>query len=183
MLRSSSRTSTKTGVAPVCTITFAVAGQVIGEVTTSSSGPTPSATSERCRAAVPDASARTCSTSRNSAIRRSSSAARGPLVSQPERRVSVTSAISSSPIAGGWKPSRVFLLDESFDIDRLEANHPLGACRALQRLVAAAADGEDGARAVGAASQLPEAVARAAVDADPADSLLGKGLLHACHLA
>ena len=36
MFRSPSRTSTKTGVAPVWTITFAVAGQVIGVVITSS---------------------------------------------------------------------------------------------------------------------------------------------------
>ncbi len=48
MFRSPSRTSTKTGVAPVWTITFAVAGQVIGVVITSSPGPTPSATSARC---------------------------------------------------------------------------------------------------------------------------------------
>ena len=40
-------------------------------------------------------------------MRRSSSAARGPVVSQPERSVSATAAISSSPIAGGWKPSGV----------------------------------------------------------------------------
>ena len=39
MFRSSSRTSAKTGVAPVWTITFAVAGQVIGVVITSSPGP------------------------------------------------------------------------------------------------------------------------------------------------
>ena len=41
MLRSPSRTSQKTGVAPQCSITFAVAGQVIGLVITSSPGPTP----------------------------------------------------------------------------------------------------------------------------------------------
>src|SRR5438132_8647837 len=183
MFRSSSRTSTKTGVAPVCTITFAVAGQVIGEVTTSSPGPTPSATRERCNAAVPDASASTCSASRNSVIRRSSSAARGPLVSQPDRRVSVTSAISSSPIAGGWKPSMVCLLDESLDIHGLEANHRLGPSRTLQCLLAALAHGQDSACAVGATSQLSEAVAGAAIDADPTDSLPREGLLHAGHLA
>ena len=44
MLRSSGRTSTKTGGAPQCSITFAVAGQVIGVVITSSPGPTPRAT-------------------------------------------------------------------------------------------------------------------------------------------
>ena len=64
MLRSPSRTSTNTGVAPVWTITFAVAGQVIGVVITSSPGPMPSATRLRCMAAVPDATASTCSASR-----------------------------------------------------------------------------------------------------------------------
>ena len=43
IVRSPSCTSTKTGVAPVWTITFAVAGHVIGVVITSSPGPTPSA--------------------------------------------------------------------------------------------------------------------------------------------
>ena len=107
MLRSPARTSTKTGVAPVWTITFAVAGQVIGVVITSSPGSTPSATSARCIAAVPDATASTCFASRYSAIRSSSNAAFGPVVSQPERSVSATASISSSPIAGGWKPSGV----------------------------------------------------------------------------
>ena len=48
----------------VWTITFAVAGQVIGVVITSSPGPIPSATSARCIAAVPEATASTCSASR-----------------------------------------------------------------------------------------------------------------------
>ena len=39
MFRSESRTSTKTGRAPQWTITFAVAGHVIGVVITSSPGP------------------------------------------------------------------------------------------------------------------------------------------------
>ena len=37
-------------------------------------------------------------------MRSSSCAARGPVVSQPERSVSATASISSSPIEGGWKP-------------------------------------------------------------------------------
>ena len=64
MLRSSSRTSQKTGVAPQCSITFAVAGHVIGLVITSSPGPTPTASSARCIAAVPEETASTCSASR-----------------------------------------------------------------------------------------------------------------------
>ena len=64
MLSVSSRMSANTGVAPVWTITFAVAGQVSELVITSSPGPTPSATRERWSAAVPDETARTCFASR-----------------------------------------------------------------------------------------------------------------------
>ena len=60
-----------------------------------------------CIAAVPEATARTCFAPKYAAVRSSSNAARGPVVSQPERSVSVTAAISSSPIAGGWNPSFV----------------------------------------------------------------------------
>src|SRR5436190_18713916 len=182
MLRSSSRTSTKTGVAPVCTITFAVAGQVIGVVTTSSPGPTPSATSDRWSAAVPEASASTWSASRNSCIRSSSFAAFGPVVSHPERSVAVTAAISSSPIAGGWKPNRVSRLDESFDID-LEPNDRLRLRGAFERLLSAVADGQHRACTIGPSPDLAEPVTGAAVDTDPTDALERNRLLHARHLA
>src|SRR5215213_891075 len=181
MLRSSSRTSTNTGVAPAWTITFAVAGHVIGVVITSSPAPTPSATRERWSAAVPEASASTYSASTYSAKRRSSSAAAGPLVSQPERSVSATAAISSSPIAGGWKPSFVLrrVSDESFDIDSLESNHRLGLGSALQCVLAAAADGEDCPGAVGPTPELAEVVALTPVDADPSDAWQRECLLDA----
>jgi hypothetical protein len=42
-------------------------------------------------------------------------------VSQPLWRVSVTAAISSGPIAGGWKERKVLRFEESFCIGRLEA--------------------------------------------------------------
>ena len=51
---------------------------------------------------MPDETASTCSASRYSRMRASSSAVRGPVVSQPERSVSATASISSSVIAGGW---------------------------------------------------------------------------------
>src|SRR2546422_3103130 len=183
MLRSASSTSVNTGVAPVCTMTFAVAGQVIVDVITSSPGPMPSATSARCSAAVPEARASTCSASRYSPMRRSSSAARGPVVSQPERSVSATAAISSSPVAGGWKPSIVALLDsdESFDIG-LESNHPLRSGCALKRLLTAVAHCQDRTRPVGAAAELFEAVPRPPVDADAADALEREGLLDPRHV-
>src|SRR4051812_34409938 len=180
MFRSASRTSANTGVAPVWTITFAVAGHVIGDVITSSPAPMSSATSARSIAAVPDATASTCSASSTSAARASSSAALGPVVSQPERRVSATAAISSSPIAGGWKPSRLRLRDNAGGLD-LEADEALRPVGARQRLLGGVADGEDRARAVGAAAQGREHVTGLSVDADPADALALVCLLEASH--
>src|SRR5438105_14382126 len=171
ILRSSSRTSTKTGVAPVCTTTFAVAGHVIGLVITSSPGPTPSATSERCNAAVPEATARACVAPTYSAKRRSSSAVRGPLVSQPDRSVSATASISSSPIAGGWNERSVLRLDESLCIGRDEAYALRGGRSARHGLVAARAHGEDRTGAVAPATQRREDVARLAVEPHPDDAV------------
>src|SRR5215217_7758873 len=171
MLRSPSRTSAKTGVAPQWTITFAVAGQVRELVITSSPGRTPTVSSASWSAAVPDATASTCLVSRYSANLRSSSAARGPVVSQPERIVSATAAISSSPTAGGWNERKVSRLGgESFDTYGVEA-YALG-CSGGPRpsLVAARADGDDGACTVGAASQLAEPMADAPVEADVDDA-------------
>src|SRR2546422_4708540 len=156
MLRSASRTSTNTGVAPVWTITFAVAGHVIGVVITSSPGPTPSATSARWMAAVPDASASTCSASRYSLIRRSSSAARGPVVSQRDRSVSATAAISSSPIAGGWKPSIVFLFSDETLCTDLEAYETGGFGGPLQGVLAVRTGGKDGSGPVGSSPERTE---------------------------
>ena len=179
MLRSLSRTSQKTGVAPQCSITLAVAGHVIGLVITSSPGPTPSARRARCSAAVPDASASTCSASRYAAIRSSSSAARGPVVSQPERSVSATAATSSSPIAGGWKPSLVALRElRRVDIDQ-EAYGLGRTASACERPLAALADGEHGARPVGTATERNEAPAGSAIRPHPLDPVGGGRLRHA----
>src|SRR2546425_5257758 len=145
MFRSPSRTSAKMGVAPAWTITFAVAGQVIGVVITSSPGPTPSASAERWRAAVPDATASACFAPAYSAKRSSSSAARGPVVSQPERRVSATAAISSSPIAGGWKPRKVLRGLGDSCVNGLEAYALGGGFGTRGCLVAGLADGKHSA--------------------------------------
>src|SRR5918992_2624109 len=173
MLRSESRTSTNTGAAPQWTTTFAVAGQVIGLVITSSPGPTPRATSDRCSAAVPEDTASTCSTSRYWESRCSSSAARGPVVSQPERIASATASISPSPSAGGWKP---MVLDESRI--GLEAYESGRRPRPLVGLCPTLAHRKHGARAVGADAELAETEARAPVETHPHDSVRALRLLH-----
>ena len=144
MFRSPSRTSTKTGVAPVWTITFAVAGQVIGVVITSSPSPIPSATSARCSAAVPEATARTYFASRYSAIRSSSSAARGPVVSQPDRSASgdrLDLLLADRGRLEAELRSRVSFDDEAYFV--------CGGASAAERLVAAVADRDHRAGTVG----------------------------------
>src|SRR3954454_16109067 len=184
MFRSESRMSANTGVAPVWTITFAVAGQVSGVVITSSPGPIPSATSARCIAAVPDETASACFAPTYAAKRRSSSSARGPVVSQPERIASVTAATSSSPTAGGWNPRKVSRLDDSLGgIDSDQAYAVGRPVSAFQRLVARLAHREHRADPVGAAAQRAEHGARRAVDPHPADPGNCLRLLDPDHLA
>ena len=91
-----------------------------------------------------DETASTCFASRYSRIRASSSAVRGPVVSQPERSVSATASISSSVIAGGWNERNVerTSLDESFGIRGDEAYAFGGGVRPGERLLARRADGE-----------------------------------------
>ena len=91
----------------MCRIAFTVAGHVNELVTTSSPAPTSAATSDRCSASVHDDVAIAWGTPVRSAKRRSSSALRGPEVSQPERSVATTESISSAPITGGEKSSIV----------------------------------------------------------------------------
>ena len=62
-------------------------------------------------------------------MRASSSAVRGPVVSQPERSVSATASISSSVIAGGWNDENVGpLVEESSGIGGDEA-YAVGGAR------------------------------------------------------
>src|ERR1700690_2318374 len=69
---------------------------------TSSPGPTPSASSARCKPAVAELTASECRPGSPRKVLKSSSKrlAFGPVVIQPDRSVSMTSAISSSPISG-----------------------------------------------------------------------------------
>ena len=175
MFRSESRTSQKIGLAPACSTTFAVAGQVIGLVITSSPGPMPAATRERCNAAVPDATATACRAPVSSANRSSSSAARGPLVSQPDRNVSETASISASSTAGGWNErnsSRTGVVTSGDLCIRCDELYELGsAIRALERLGPGTARREHRAGAVRSARQRPEDPACPAVHPDLGDSL------------
>ena len=80
----------------VCTVEQNVNGVVI----TSSPLPIPSAASATCKPAVQEFRARACGESTYAAKSFSNCAVRGPVVSQPERRVAATSCNSSSPIEG-----------------------------------------------------------------------------------
>src|SRR5581483_562367 len=96
----SGRISTKTGTAPQCTTTLAVAQKVKGEVTTTSPGPMFSASNERCRAAVQELTARACLLPTVRANSCSKRLVRGPVVIQSDSRVAVTSSFSSGPKQG-----------------------------------------------------------------------------------
>ena len=101
-------TSTNTGRAPRCTMTFAVEHQVYGVVITSSPGPTPSTCSARCSAEVHEFTATAWRTPTYSSMRRSNCFTRGPDPIQPLRSVATTSAISSSEISGAPKTRKSF---------------------------------------------------------------------------
>src|SRR5439155_23620455 len=92
-----------------------------------------------------------------------------------------TAAISSSPIAGGWKPRNVLrrVVDESFGIRRDEAYSLRGAASPLERLLPALPDRKHGPGTVAAAPERPELVAWRPVDAHPDDTLALLGLVHA----
>ncbi len=92
--------SASTGVAPVCRITLTVAQNVRGVVITSSPGPIPSATNAKCSPAVQELTPKARGAATYSANSFSNCDVRGPVVSQPERRVRTTSSISSFPILG-----------------------------------------------------------------------------------
>ena len=95
--------------------------------------------------------------------------------------VSVTAAISSSPMAGGWKERKVLRLDSSFDIGRLEAYESRGAIGPRERVRLGIAGGEDEAGAVGPPLEAAELEAGPAVDAGVDDPVDLRGLLEPGH--
>src|SRR5664279_5290975 len=108
-------------------------------------------------------------------MRASSSAVRGPVVSQPDRSVSATASISASEIAGGWNERNSVRLEESSGIRGEEAYALRGGVRRGDGLLPGAARPEHGPGAVGAAPQRDEDVAGLAVDPclDPGRDLDG----------
>ena len=162
MLRSPARTSTKTGVAPVWTITFAVAGQVIGVVITSSPGPI----AERDERQV----------QRRGAGRDGEHVLGLEVLGHP--------LLELRRARAGRQPAGAQRLGDGGDLlladrGRLEAELRARASSSTSKRTASAArrarasassrlvaDGEDRARPVGAAAQRPERRARAPVDAD-----------------
>src|SRR6188508_3258392 len=107
MLRVSGSTSTSTGVAPTWWMTPTVAENVRGVVMTSSPGPTPRVARAVCRAAVQELTPRAAGAPTRAANSDSNRWDLGPVVIQPDRRVSTTSEISSSPIDGGEKARKL----------------------------------------------------------------------------
>ena len=112
-------------------------------------------------------------------MRSSSSAARGPVVSQPDRSVSTTAAISSSPIAGGWKPSLV-LRGVRIDQEAYGLRRTASPGEGIFTIIARR---ENRAGTVGPAAKRPETPPGAAVGSDPGDALDGFGGLHALRRA
>src|SRR6185437_630370 len=103
-------------------------------------------------------------------MRASSSAVRGPVVSQPERSVAATASISASEIAGGWKERNSDRFAETSGICGHEAYAVRGGVRPRERFVAIPAGGEDRAGAVGSAAERREDEPRLAVDPDAPDA-------------
>src|SRR5690349_23247668 len=97
-------------------------------------------------------------------MRASSSAVRGPVVSQPERSVAATASISASEIAGGWNERNSDRFAETSGICGDEAYAVRGGVRTRERLVAGATGRENRPGAVGPAAERRVDVAGRAVD-------------------
>src|SRR5262245_41285088 len=106
-------------------MTPTVAVKVYGVVMTSSPGPTSNASRARCRPAVAELTARACAPPpMNEANSFSNRRVFGPVVSQPERKVSTTSAISSSPMSGRANGRKLFIAVSKHQIPNLYCLSP-----------------------------------------------------------
>src|SRR3954452_5861772 len=103
-------------------------------------------------------------------MRTSSSAVRGPVVSQPERRVSATASISASEIAGGWNERNSDRFAETSGICGDEAYAVRGGVRPRECVVAILAGREQRPGTVGTAAERRVDVTGLAVDPDLVDA-------------
>src|SRR5271157_193894 len=95
--------STKTGVAPVLTIASAVARAEIGEVSTFSPGPQPSARKESSRASRPLATPTACIRPQYAASADSNSATSRPRIYQPLSPTALTASRTLSRVSRHWR--------------------------------------------------------------------------------
>src|SRR4051795_205713 len=103
-------------------------------------------------------------------MRASSSAVRGPVVSQPDRSVAATASISASVIAGGWNERNSERFAETSGICGHEAYAVRGVVRPREGLVAGIAGGEDRPGPVASPPKRPVDVAGLAVEPDLPDA-------------
>ncbi len=103
MLRVTASASTNTGFAPTARTTFAVATQLSGVVMTSSPGPMPQMRKANSSVAVPEFARRTGRPPHRSDSAASRAWHFGPVVNQPERSTSPTSAMVRSSTLGRVK--------------------------------------------------------------------------------
>src|SRR6185503_1739674 len=103
-------------------------------------------------------------------MRASSSAVRGPVVSQPERSVAATASISASVIAGGWNERNSDRFAETSGICGHEAYAVRGGVRPRERLVAGIAGDEDRPGPVGTTAERCVHVSGLAVEPDLPDA-------------
>src|ERR1700751_1277878 len=97
-------------------------------------------------------------------MRASSSAVRGPVVSQPDRSVSATASISASVIAGGWNERNSDRFAETYGICGDEAYAVRRGGRAGEGFCTGRGSHEHGARTVASPPERREHVPGSTVD-------------------
>src|SRR5215813_7082459 len=115
-------------------IVLTVEQNVRGVVITSSPGPMPSAAKARCRPEVAEFTANAYGARTYSPNSRSKRAVFGPVVNQPDFNVSITSSISSFPIAGRLNGINEFMRAFAYVSSPYHARTVIGAWQNLDRI-------------------------------------------------
>src|SRR4029453_6190270 len=115
-------------------IVLTVEQNVRGVVITSSPGPMPNAAKARWRPEVAEFTANACGARTYSPNSRSKRAVFGPVVSQPDFNVSMTSSISSFPIAGRLKGINESMRPFAYVSSLHHARTDDGASQKLERI-------------------------------------------------